>query len=790
MANIVDILMKIQGDKVVFQSVANLSKEFQTLERNMQEQSGIARRLSSVWDGVGSKLAGVGGIIAGAFTVGAIVDFGKQTFELADNLVTLSEKTGQSTDTLQKLRYAAEQTGASTQGMDSALVKFNRTLGNSISSGKDKIFKDLGIDIKTASGEFKNADQIFAETVNKIGGLGSEAEQTAALMKVFGRSGAELLPTFQDGTAGLEKYGQELQNLGGILDAELIAKTEEAGDAINAADKAVKGFTQTIVLEAAPAIGIWAEGVTIAAKAVRTGFDEITKAQERTAMIANDESIQRAMKLWASLGVDDETIMARANAMADGLIKVKQQIAEIEVAAEKSKNVMQEWQGPLNQISVKAVEIADNFRIVGTEQGALLTNRSLQEMAKDSDALVASTAKLPENYRAIESWVDGSITLTNKYMDEIKGADAATEDNKQTTQEMIAVLQDQAAALDQNSKEYKKVTREIENMQRASEKAKSINAEMAAEIGKIGKAGAELEKIRFAEDFEKKQKEIAETGDIEEIEKFENQATEYKKKKIDEIEKKEIASDDKVAAHKIETVRETNAKIEQMTKQQQLDYAAANAEPYVNPMKIKRPSASSASGGGGQGSRSDATGGEISALDPFAAGNKLMPISMGAPIEAYIRSQGTRIDYENPLSGTKWSPKTAEQAAHNMWDAQRRALELLLNEKSEIKDQVFDDAGDISEYIKIAKQVNKALRSFNDANAKSNQELDELGKRMLEQFQQSGGAGISGGSRSFSGGNSTKNITINQNITTPDASSFSASAKQLQNQAKKWGSTL
>src|SRR3989304_4718418 len=123
MSSFVDLIMRISGSAAVSSSIHS-----------------VVTGLRSI----GSGLASVGGMIVEAFSVDAIIDFSKQTFELADSLVTLSEKTGQSTDTIQKLHYAAEQTGASAQSMDSALIKLNSTLGDSISSGKDKVFKDLG----------------------------------------------------------------------------------------------------------------------------------------------------------------------------------------------------------------------------------------------------------------------------------------------------------------------------------------------------------------------------------------------------------------------------------------------------------------------------------------------------------------------------------------------------------------------------------------------------------------------------------------------------------------------
>ena len=574
MANIVDILMKIQGDKAVFNSIANLSKEFQKLERNIGDQSEVTRKLSSSWDFVGGKLAGVGGIIAGAFTIDALVDFSKQTFSLADSLVTLSERTGQSTDFVQKMRFAAEQTGASVSTMDTALIKFNRTLGNVIQTGKDKVFKEIGVNVKNASGMVKDSEQIFNETIDAVSKLSNKAEQTSAIFKIFGKSASELIPTFTNGVDGLNKYGNELQNLGGVLDAEMIAKAEEAGDAINSMDKAIKGLTQSIILNAAPAISDYATKVSTLLGDINRGkqIEETAKSlqKQRDEIIKTSSSIQHAMNFWHNTGLEMEEVRKRANMMAEG-IRTNRQAAE---DFGKSAKHIQEWQGPLQVIAEGTIKATDSFRIINDEIPKLtnITNQattSYQTLNTESGILLTNNTNMADSYKTITNEIDGTITLTNKLADDTKSVNAYNADNTQTLQDQIKSHQDLQSTLDETSTEYRKVTNELNQMQRAAQRADDILASMQSEMNKVNKSGAELERIRFSEDFEKLRKDIAATGDITKIEKFEATAPEFKKVMLDQINTKENAEID---SNREVFIEKTKMEVEGMTKMQQIEY--------------------------------------------------------------------------------------------------------------------------------------------------------------------------------------------------------------------------
>src|SRR6266478_4678268 len=82
--------------------------------------SGVSRTLGTLKHHFKSFASEIKGMIAGAFTVEAVVEFSKKTIELGAQIADLSERFKISKKSLQEWKYAAEQSGSSLDAVANA----------------------------------------------------------------------------------------------------------------------------------------------------------------------------------------------------------------------------------------------------------------------------------------------------------------------------------------------------------------------------------------------------------------------------------------------------------------------------------------------------------------------------------------------------------------------------------------------------------------------------------------------------------------------------------------------
>jgi len=152
-----------------------------------------------------SSLLGLTGIGAGALSAagvgGTVVALAKGALDAADNLTKLSDRTGIAIEGLQRLQAVAEPSGNSLDQVASAVNQFQKRL----SEGSKDTVSALG-EIGLSIGQLRalSPDEQFFAIAKGIQSIKDPAEQTRIAMELFGKSGAELLPTLKADVDGLK----------------------------------------------------------------------------------------------------------------------------------------------------------------------------------------------------------------------------------------------------------------------------------------------------------------------------------------------------------------------------------------------------------------------------------------------------------------------------------------------------------------------------------------------------------------------------------------------------------
>jgi hypothetical protein len=182
-----------------------------------QETSKLPGSLSSL-SGTLKSLAGAFGV---AFSIGAVVQFGKSVFDSASQIHDLAEQLGISSEAVQGFKFAAEQSGSSLEAVGRAITKLNEHLSEGDKSTV-KALRDAGLNFRDiASMKPEDAFLAIADAIQKIP---DPMKQSELALQLFGKSGAELLPAIKEGFRGISDGADKMSD-------ETIKSLEAAQDA-------------------------------------------------------------------------------------------------------------------------------------------------------------------------------------------------------------------------------------------------------------------------------------------------------------------------------------------------------------------------------------------------------------------------------------------------------------------------------------------------------------------------------------------------------------------------------
>ena len=189
---------------------------------------GIGASLKKHSKAIGLGMTAVGGTImaVGLTSVKAFADMG-------DEVHKMSLRTGIATESLSRLKYAAELGGASLDTVEKA----NKRLASTLQDAKDGLATSVdaltALNLTVEDFEGLNPEEAFMKMAGAVADIEDPLVRSALAQDVFGRAGTEMLPMLAEGTDGLKAMMAEAEKFGPIMDkdaAEAAAKlTDQMG---------------------------------------------------------------------------------------------------------------------------------------------------------------------------------------------------------------------------------------------------------------------------------------------------------------------------------------------------------------------------------------------------------------------------------------------------------------------------------------------------------------------------------------------------------------------------------
>jgi hypothetical protein len=199
-------------------------------------------------------------ILAGPAALGLVA---KEALTYADTLTKMSDRTGIGVDALQRLQAIAEPSGNTIEELANAVNKMQKNIAGGDQNAVEALHR-LGIEMGAFTA--MSPDEQFIAIAKGIQKIPDPANQALIAVQLFGRSGAELLPTLK---ANVDKLADSTVR----MSAASVKALDDFGDSLHA----LRVSAVNVVGEILSKFGTIAGAVEEAAKRAGSAVEDLSK---------------------------------------------------------------------------------------------------------------------------------------------------------------------------------------------------------------------------------------------------------------------------------------------------------------------------------------------------------------------------------------------------------------------------------------------------------------------------------------------------------------------------------
>jgi hypothetical protein len=223
---------------------AQFTTGMKTAQTGLQRFAGIAKAGALA---IGSAMVAAGGAMALAMR--AVVND-------ADEMSKMAQKIGVPIEELSRLRYAAELSDISLENLEKSLRRLSAGMldaSENATGPAASAFAMLGISVKDAEGNIRSSTSVIEDLAARFARMPDGVEKTALAMRIFGKSGADMIPLLNSGADGLRVMYEEAEQLGIVLDRETGLAAERFNDNLTRLGKTKDGIVTKVTAGMLPA---------------------------------------------------------------------------------------------------------------------------------------------------------------------------------------------------------------------------------------------------------------------------------------------------------------------------------------------------------------------------------------------------------------------------------------------------------------------------------------------------------------------------------------------------------
>lgn len=260
---LMEALLKIKADVQGEGQVSSLNRAIGGVGATASRVTGALRGMTSGASG----LAGAMGSLTPLLSAGGLLGMAKASLDAGDAIHDMAQRTGMSVEALAKFKKAAAVSGTDLENVAKASMKLSKGLYDAATTGKGPAadaLQELGIKATDAAGKVRSADAVMLDIATKFKSMPDGVEKTALAIKLFGRSGAEMIPMLNMGGDAIDKLKVKMT-------AAFAEKADQYKDKLTALSGKVGALGMDLTVALLPAL----EAITNAVTWLIDGFNKL-----------------------------------------------------------------------------------------------------------------------------------------------------------------------------------------------------------------------------------------------------------------------------------------------------------------------------------------------------------------------------------------------------------------------------------------------------------------------------------------------------------------------------------
>ena len=241
-----------------------------SLKEGFEKFAGAAKKAAEV---AVASIAAIGA--AAVASAKKIWDLAKETASYGDSVDKNSQKVGLSAKSYQQWDYAMNLAGTSMADCTTGLKTLTNTFddANNGSKSATEKFKRLGISLDDLKG--KSREEVFNETVKALQNITNETEKAALANDLFGKSGQNLLPLFNQTNEETEKLLQEAEKYGMVMSDDAVKASAEFEDSLTKLKGTLTGVKNGLMGDLLPSLTTTMDGLSDVFAGVEGGEEKL-----------------------------------------------------------------------------------------------------------------------------------------------------------------------------------------------------------------------------------------------------------------------------------------------------------------------------------------------------------------------------------------------------------------------------------------------------------------------------------------------------------------------------------
>jgi hypothetical protein len=235
-----------------------------SLKRANAQLRSFSGATGKILKGVEGQFASLAKRVIGLGGAFAVFRAASNSVKFGDDLAKAAQKSGIAANAFTELAHAAKLSDIDLGALSVGLKKMQVTLSEAGSGSKSAQQTLTALGLTFARLKDLKPDQQFELLADRIAQLQSPADRTRAAVELFGRAGADLLPLFEQGAAGIRAFRQEAIEAGKSFSEADLAKFQEVDIAFKRLNSSIETLSNTLVLRFGPALSEMADKLSVA----------------------------------------------------------------------------------------------------------------------------------------------------------------------------------------------------------------------------------------------------------------------------------------------------------------------------------------------------------------------------------------------------------------------------------------------------------------------------------------------------------------------------------------------